>query len=682
MGRKQMRDRLETLGQALAAHGVLFPTPPASKGKLLSGLAEYLKIRDAWETGGTESLPSIDVEGTVLTLEQLAVVATQADFAVRRATDGLEASRPVAVDALRISELLAACLSDLRPNAPHDWETTPRKLRLYADLLCGAQFELSRTLVDYLITHFAPNVEAGRDEPDAWLTLDETNEVRLGLLRRVVDTQRAMAHLGSTAPDLLADTYANRIIAIAQVGSLRDPNQSLADRVRELGWLLEHEAVEARALIGQQLSLKCDDNGRFLIASAILESVEQGLGSPEVAFREASNLPGLRGRNLVGVLRTVLGFVSCPAEAVSLITRILDEAAEIGGSEGAGLRTESLPQMLQACATYAASDPDSIRAVLRRIAFISADSEPRGEHLWLVPGSPAVAVLERPGSTEVIPLPGLSDITLFERLINEHAEEFEAIHSVDGLRRAMTQAIEPLRSPLCACHGPVTVHAFGHLKHIPLASLAGRGSILACAPGVRIFAPGSEPIGPKAARRLWVVDDSLSQVTRLPITGNCHVAAFNSASAELDRRAIDAFATLQAAEMNEFFYFGHGHVDQFRVELAGLVLHQSTHGPKIVPSIQVARFDLRHVELAVVLACGAGQGNVFVEPSLSIGHAFRVAGVQYVIAPQWPVKAQDALAFVERFLHHLGQGQDYVGAWSKVLAEDPNRYMSIAMLGS
>ena len=81
------------------------------------------------------------------------------------------------------------------------------------------------------------------------------------------------------------------------------------------------------------------------------------------------------------------------------------------------------------------------------------------------------------------------------------------------------------------------------------------------------------------------------------------------------------------------------------------------------------------------MACGAGQGNVFLEPSLSVGHAFRLAGVKHVIAPQWPILAEHALDFTNRYLKLINSGTEYVEAWSTLLGQDPNRFISIALFG-
>ncbi|MBC7774937.1 MAG: CHAT domain-containing protein [Phycisphaerae bacterium] len=70
----------------------------------------------------------------------------------------------------------------------------------------------------------------------------------------------------------------------------------------------------------------------------------------------------------------------------------------------------------------------------------------------------------------------------------------------------------------------------------------------------------------------------------------------------------------------------------------------------ILTALEISRLDLSGTELAVLSACGTGQGKVEAgEGVLGLQRAFKMAGVHYVIMTLWNVQDHDAQQFMDLF---------------------------------
>lgn len=70
----------------------------------------------------------------------------------------------------------------------------------------------------------------------------------------------------------------------------------------------------------------------------------------------------------------------------------------------------------------------------------------------------------------------------------------------------------------------------------------------------------------------------------------------------------------------------------------------------ILTALEISRMDLSTTELAVLSACGTGQGKIEAgEGVLGLQRAFKMAGVHYVIMTLWNVQDEDAQQFMDFF---------------------------------
>jgi hypothetical protein len=666
----------------LASLRIVLRRSARPKSEYGSAFDDYRSLRASWERGEVDSLPNTDVESRELSIAEALRAALIAEFVLRRTIDGVAASRPVAVDALqlstRISNALLALLGDQIDG------NLPRKLQSPVYALAIASFDLSRCLVGYLVAHPAPDVTAGRMEPDAWLGIEETAAVRRQELDSVVRAHGIMVRFRRETPDGwrdAANAFAQRIAAVVQTASIEVVEPDVPARVREIGWLNPDELAAAKSLLDRAIAESDRDRqGSCLIGRALLSWVEDGKRPGQSLLAASTHLDG---RNRISILCTLVGFVDDPAELQTIILEILHSADTGVAAEWLSKRAEALPQVLSALTKIAARSPERVPALARRVAGWPVDLRLDRDLLWLIPGFPSVGVLETAdGHVTSTDLPDLYVTGLIDRLSNDHAEEFEADVDLGTLRQDLTRAMRPLRDQLASATNTVSYYAFGQLKHVPLGALTGRGAILAVRPGVRMFAPvppQPTPPGNAVNERLYCLDRALPQVSRLYRSDRTRILDFDSRAKDTSS-AEAAVTAATSSHAREILFFCHGHVDQFSVYNAGLIAATSDHGIPLVSSGSLAKCDLRTTDLAVVLACGAGQGNVFVEPSLSVGYAVRLAGAKVVIAPQWPILAVAALEFTNRFFALVDTGVEYSNAFAHVLAEDPNRFISLAYL--
>ncbi len=681
MSRIRSRKQIDAVNSGLAAFRLVLRRTADVQAEYRAATEKYLRLRSGWEDGSSTVLPSTDIDSAELSVAEAMSAAFLADFVLRRSNDGVEASRPVAVDALRLSNRVSGGLELI----VGDGGQQPRRLQQAAAVLALAAFELSRSLVGYLVNHYAPDVDAGRDEHDAWLPPEQTTEVRKREAQRAVRAYAAIRRYGPGSTGGWREDarfYAQLIACVKQAVASGVPSESQVV-LHEIGWLTPEELVEVRSLLQRAISEGDDDlRGQCTVGLAMLDSLD-GRSEAELGMLlHAAAL--LSGRNRMNLLRTVLGLVETPGSLADVVRAIIATADGAGPEDGIRMRAEALPQVLIALTRIAVAEPAHIPDLARRVAGWPRELVIERHHLWLIPGVPCVAVMEAPdGSVWAEGLPGLSNPDLISRLINDHAEEFSEVLELGTLRRELSEAIEPIRTRLAEATSSVSYYAFGILKHLPLAALTGRSAVLAAKPGVLMFTPTRQQndlISPRAnPKRLFCVDMELKQSERLKHISVSEIVEFNSASTDT-AGTISAISRAMSSGAREILFFCHGHVDQFRVRNSGIVAATASGGVPVVAATGFASQDLRSAELVVAMACGAGQGNVFVEPTFSIGYALRLAGAKLVIAPQWPIRADVALRFVECFFQKIDRGASYTDAWASVVGSDPNSFISIALM--
>lgn len=388
--------------------------------------------------------------------------------------------------------------------------------------------------------------------------------------------------------------------------------------------------------------------------------------------------------SLVSLAQSRLQFTDSVDDLILLVNRMLNEIDKAQANERTGILGSVLTHVLTAMAKVAIAGAKCGAVLARRVAGLPSRNDIATHHVWLIEGELPVAIVESSdGAARTIELPALADWELLQEIILNHAEEHEDYYDPKELRQRMSKAVGPLRNVVAEFESPFTVHAFGRLKHLPLAALTGKGSILAKHPTCKILSHGGKGQAGRADRsgRFAIVDCELAQSETLKGLAQSDVRTYNSGLCDRSVGAGAAFDALVRTAAREVLFFGHGYVDQFHLGHVGLITDKSCDPPAFMPSTAIRQMDLSGVELALIMACGAGQGNVFLEPSLSVGHAFRLAGVKHVIAPQWPILAEHALDFTNRYLKLINSGTEYVEAWSTLLGQDPNRFISIALFG-
>ncbi len=689
MGRKRLRRNESAAERGLLDVGLRFPGAPKQDGERGYKLSRDLEeIRETWLRGDNFRWPETSWPTAPLSIPELFAFCDTVDFALRRATDGVRASRPTAVDALQLSERLEAMDRSLR--AQLDRVNTSKWRKAIADIAM-LRFHLCRSIILYLQTHACPDVMAA-DDPNAWLDSDSSNGVRLAVIDRLASAHETLEawFLGTGQQaryaDHRAELFAFRVMAHSTLDSITG-----ADTRQRTGFT-KKMLIEAKDLISTFLNSVRGNrahNARMpcLLAEAILSFQWEGDRSGfERRIRELADDPVLQPYERINLLRSVLpSGREDPERTMATISQILDIAV----AEPPRLRDQLLasitPYLVGVLAEVSRTQPERASLISGRLSGFGSDRSRWGSrpHVWLLGGNRAIALLDRLESIDVIDLPTLGDGGTLEKLVNLHAEEHEQIHDLGRLRKHLTEQMRPLTTRLAAFDTPVTTFGFGHLKYLPIGALTGSGAILAMKPGIRGLARRQdwEVTPPECGvQRRLVIDEALSQSRDIP-TARSSVTTFNSATPL--RSELQALQPMEALiePAREVVFFGHGFVDQFRSDHFGLVTRRdpARDGAYFVPAKVFAQGDLRCAVFALIMACGSGQAGVFSSTQISVADAFCIAGCQLVIAPLWPIEATVAADFTGRFLAKIDQGMRAEDAWAQVLSQDPNRFCSIAL---
>ncbi len=689
MGRKQLRRIESEAERALQEIGLRFPGSPTrdhARGTELSRQLE--EVRAAWLGGDGSIWPDTSWPAAPLSIPELFAYCATVDFALRRATDGVRPSRPIAVDALRLSERLETMDRSLRA---HLVRVTTSKWRKAAADIAMLRFHLCRSIILHLQTHECPDLNAA-DDPNSWLDPVSSDDVRLSMIDRLASAHDALeAWFLATGDqekfrDQRAELFAYRVMAHSTLDSRTD-----ADTRQRTGFT-EELVVQARDLIRTFLASvrgqgEHDARVPCLLAEAILSVQWEGDWSGFACrLRELANDRVLQPYERINLLRSALPTGDQdPEGTMDTIDQILDVADAQPPTLRGQLLASITPFLVATLTGVCRSEPQRASSISGRLGGFGADrsrwsSRP---HVWLLSGREAIALIDRSDSVEVFGLPTLGERGTLEKLVNLHAEEHEQIHDLGRLRKQLTEQMRPLTARLSEFDVPVTIFGFGHLKYLPLGALTGSGAILATTPGVRGLARRQDwevPSPECEIQRRLVIDDALVQSRSIP-TAQGAVIHFNSAAPFVsEEEAVRPMESL-IEPAREIVFFGHGFVDQFRSAHFGLVTRHDfvRGGAYFVPATFLSSGDLRCTTFALIMACGSGQGGVFSNTEISVADAFCIAGCQLVIAPLWPIEATVAADFTRKFLAGIDNGARAEDMWSQLLSQEPNRFCSIAL---
>jgi hypothetical protein len=673
---------------ALLASGLLVPAPPAAAQVGKEKFDSVETIRASWAAGEADRWPETAVPEEPLCLAEVWALVNAVSFALRRATDGYMASRPIAVDALRLFNRIvtgAATAREVYALQPEG------ELGLAVLDLAYLTFHLARPLLLYLAGHRAPDIE--QMEPDAWVTADETSAIRLRIFaafieaHELLETNLTSPSTTGPAPKVLkgrAELAAHRVMALSNVatvelGSVRPP--------ADFPGMLDHDGLQSFVSLLSDYLKNPDpaDPSSTAVCVMALGIVQHLWNGEDTEFAEVmtalsgDSLPlNDRAMALVGAMALNVESQSTVKIMATLLELIDAQPPEVQVQ----LRAHTTQPCCSALARIAHDDPEMASRLAGLLSGFDSDRSRWNSahtHVWLIPGSPSIGLIDQSAGIEVIRLPGLLESPALAELVDHHAEEYDMTWPVQEVRKSLTAYLRPLSRRLAELGERATYYSFGHLQHLPLPALTSKDAILAVRPCLYRLArrrPLTGPAENKRDDRVIVVDQDLSQFKGVP-TGPFQVWKFDSSAPDNDG-VPEAFEQLRLGA-HQIVFFGHGYVDQFQVEKIGLVTRREADRPVFVPSSVFADADLGSTELAVILSCGAGQGNVFVEPCLSVADAFTLAGAEFVISPIWPIDAGHAAEFLTRFMNRIAEGEAIVSAWSAILAEDPNRFCSIML---
>lgn len=677
----------EEAHQRLAEAGLLLGETSLSRERAAERQTACDQARAAWEAGAVVVWPSIDIPDGPLSKSELFALSDAVGFTLRRAADGYRPSRRAAFALMnllmRLVRIRAAVIGEVRAD---------RRDGLTLAALDAAHLivPLAYQMLQYLNSHPLPVADP---EIDAWANEEQTAEVRRSLLAWLaeahddLDTALQTTELRTAAAER-AVFGGLRVLAIATVSST-EKGLASPPGADLLGSISSDRLTDLTALISVELQRLLDDDGEnpeyaaFLMnAFGIIEYLWKG----DSASFHSLGIDIARWR--LPVHAKVRALVSSIAwatdeECFDLLQRLFDLVDGEPPIRQEYIRASAGDSVLTALARLALAHPTEVSTLAGRLAGFGTDrlrwtsSHP---HLWLIPGRPAVAVLDHGTDVEVLPLERLDYSTLAE-VTDLHAEEYVESHNPGRIRRDLSDQLRPLGHHLADLASAVSFYPFGHLKHIPLPALTGRDVRLAAQPGLyrlahRLMNHDKVPLTEGPRGRAFVADDDLEAFKRVPV-GKASVFKFDSTDPNADGIP-PAFEQLTAG-WREVIFFGHGYVDQFQSTQVGLVTRFVEDGAMFSPPQSFASFDLRSTELAVVLGCGSGQGNVFVEPHASVADGFCLGGARWVMAPTWPILAADGAEFLARLTARLDRGESAVDAWAAILEEEPNRFCSICL---
>lgn len=678
--------------KALAQAGLLVPASDEAHVAGTDAFEEVERVRRAWDAGDREAWPVTAIPVGPISMSQCWALANAVSFAIRRASDGYRASRPVAIDCLRLfRRLVFACNAAAKARAL-DPNPDPELTQAVVELT-HLTLRVAQPLLLHLCTHLAPDV--GRPDEDAWLSAEATSELRRTILVAMTEAHHALddvlasptsAEFAAVRLKERAQMAAGRVMAVTN-GASADTGSS----VPPVGFAGAPDGTELEQMRNLLRSYVDDADpsdppafGGAYIALAIVDYVWAGdLASFADAMRQLLKLESLPVQDRVSCILNCLELTASSDASIDILHGLLQLIAEQPVTVQKQLRARTTPDVCRFIARIALDDPASASRLAGYISGFDSDRRrwnAAHRHVWLLPGAPSVAIIDGEDGVVALQLPGLLQSPALLELVDRHAEEHERAWPVKDVRKKLSRDLKPLAEVLVELRASATFYAFGHLRHIPLPALTSVGGVLAERPELRRLAHRRSPYRTRAEvagrGRVLVLDRSLKEAKQLErIPGKVHLYD-SSRSVVADVPA--AFDQLRSGA-EQIVFFGHGYVDQFDVEKTGLVTRQTPDGAFFTPPVEFAHADLHSTELAVILACGAGQGNVFVEPCMSVADAFTLAGATFVISPVWPILANDAAAFLNLFLKEIDGGGDVAPAWSRVVAKDPNRFCSIML---
>ena len=698
--KKQDRRALEiAFAERCGVHIRISPELSVSDVRVRDDLARLVVRLGADDYTALIDWECLDIGSAEFTIADLCAIGQVAGYALRLAADGRQRTRDYAIRSLDVAERIERVTEFL---AEHEISADAGLLFR----LCEVAVHLNRALLAYMQTHTLPD-RARADDPDVYLTISQVVEIATVLRGRVETAHHRLAHVGESVGSIpaaaitsaRADMLAYRLAAERQYRQLIEvaaASGCVVPAPPEFGNEL-NDAV--KTLTAGMAAVEQDDHvAAHRLAAARLDALALMGRTPEELIEDLQDLLSMTGADTLDLLHTHLTLISHSAVASpDLLLEQVDAALELIESAKPdrrdNLRSRAGTWLAIALAAGARMDPPRAAVLAARLAGAVRSQHPwppDRTHAWVLPGNPSVALVESKLGVEAIELPTVDVQAVAHQTGGQHAEEYEPSPPFVELRRELSAQFRPLCERLAASSGVVTVHGFAELKHVPFAALTGIGSVLATAPGLALLArrtplyrPRSTP-GGATGRRLAVVDADVWPGTKPKVACNT-LWRFDSGvpiDSPEEARCDELLQLIRTHD--ELIYFGHGVADQFVNSLTCLKLGVLGDGRVVGIPPQVLRsLDLAHIEWALVLACAAGQGNVWIEPDDGIATALTMAGVGCVVAPTWPIEVRAARAFFDRFILRHDRGRlDARTAWADTLAEDPNRFACVALFDS
>jgi tetratricopeptide (TPR) repeat protein len=264
--------------------------------------------------------------------------------------------------------------------------------------------------------------------------------------------------------------------------------------------------------------------------------------------------------------------------------------------------------------------------------------------------------------------------SLVDRVV-AHARRSETEEDVAliDLRRTL---LGPHAETLASARQVFAVTA-GPLRRLPFALLRGDGglaasTVIASVPSLHLLS--EKPAGPrKHAPRLAVLGFA-SGAGDLPalrrVEEEIRTIASNDAEASVAAGAEatkEAFGRL-AARATVIHFAGHAIVNDERPLYSSLVVAGHRGADDHLTAQEIARLDLRHVELVTLSTCSAAAtSGAYGDAALSIARAFLAAGAHSVVAPLWDVSDADMPELMGRLHRAWREGKDPAEAAAQVL---------------
>lgn len=243
--------------------------------------------------------------------------------------------------------------------------------------------------------------------------------------------------------------------------------------------------------------------------------------------------------------------------------------------------------------------------------------------------------------------------------IERDAEEAEVRPELEQFHALLLQPLfEQKRLPRT-----ILLDLTGTLADVPFGALYDRqrGRYLVEDAAISIAGPPSaRPVRRSRQQGLLVVSPALADLPALPGAEREAAVVRQNRGAVSVLRGPDASrdAVLRALPQSRWLHFsGHAVLDTDRPELGALLLVGAGDSAATISAADIARLDLRGLELAVLSACETARGPAAIEGLRGMADAFLVAGTAVLVGSGWRVGDSAAPQFMEHMYRELESGK-------------------------